>query len=265
MKSTGIIFDIKKMALHDGPGIRTTIFLKGCPLTCWWCHNPESQKLEPEKILRKRSNASKSPREETVGREVSVEEVIAEIEKDTIFYDESGGGVTLSGGEPLMQIDFLAQLLAYCKDHQIHTILDTCGYVSWKELEKIKDNVDLFLYDIKIMNDELHKNYTGVSNTRILSNLEKLASEGKNIVIRFPVIPGITDTKENIDEFVAFLCTLGSIEEINLLPYHSLGKRKYIQLKRRDLLEDLEPPTPETLDTLSKKFINLGYKVKIGG
>jgi len=132
-------------------------------------------------------------------------------------------------------------------------------------MEKIKGNVDLFLYDIKIMNDELHKNYTGVSNLRILSNLEKLVSDGKNVVIRFPVIPGITDTKENIDEVVKFLSTLGSIEEINLLPYHSLGKRKYIQLKRRDLLEDLEPPTPEALDALSKKFISLGYKVKIGG
>jgi pyruvate formate lyase activating enzyme len=265
MKSTGIIFDIKKMALHDGPGIRTTIFLKGCPLTCWWCHNPESQRSEPEKILKKRSSASKTPREETVGREVSVTEVIAEIEKDNIFYDESGGGVTFSGGEPLMQIEFLTQLLTYCKDHQIQTILDTCGYVDWEEMEKIKGNVDLFLYDIKIMNDELHKNYTGVSNLRILSNLEKLVSDGKNVVIRFPVIPGITDTKENIDEVVTFLSTLGSIEEINLLPYHSLGKRKYIQLKRRDLLEDLEPPTPEALDALSKKFISLGYKVKIGG
>ncbi|MFX0172312.1 MAG: glycyl-radical enzyme activating protein, partial [Candidatus Hodarchaeota archaeon] len=214
---------------------------------------------------RKKSSVASSLLEKTVGRMVSVEEVIAEIEKDIIFYDESGGGITFSGGEPLMQLEFLAQLLTYCHDHQIHTILDTCGYASWEEVKKIKDKVDLFLYDIKIINNEMHKNYTGVSNTRILSNLKRLTSEGKNIVVRFPVIPGITETKENIDELVNYLSTLENIKEINLLPYHSLGKRKYVQLKRNDLLKDLEPPTSENLNLLSKKFMNLGYKVKIGG
>ena len=149
--SKGIIFDIKKYALHDGPGIRTTVFLKGCPLNCWWCHNPEGQNPEPERFL-----TNQTVNHEIIGREVTVDEVIAEIEKDRIFYDESGGGATFSGGEPLMQPDFLKNLLTACQIRDISTVLDSCGYAAWEIIEKIKDKVDLFLYDLKMIDDKKH-------------------------------------------------------------------------------------------------------------
>ncbi|MFX1514452.1 MAG: 4Fe-4S cluster-binding domain-containing protein, partial [Promethearchaeota archaeon] len=172
MKAKGIIFDVKKYAIHDGPGIRTTVFFKGCPLRCWWCHNPEGQKEGLETIIKTQidKNTLSDNQEETIGREVSVVEVITEIEKDQLFYDESGGGVTFSGGEPLMQPAFLNALLDACKEKELTTTLDTCGYASWNILKKIKDKIDLFLYDIKIIDNKEHQKYTGVSNNQILSN-----------------------------------------------------------------------------------------------
>ncbi|MHA2334005.1 MAG: glycyl-radical enzyme activating protein [Candidatus Hodarchaeales archaeon] len=267
MKHIANIFDIKRYALHDGPGIRTTIFFKGCPLSCWWCHNPESQNLNPEKISKKyyRYKSPSIPSEEVIGREVNLKEVIVEIEKDSIFYDESGGGVTFSGGEPLVQLDFLVKLLDYCQENQIHTTLDTCGHASWENIEKIKDKVDLFLYDIKIIDEEKHQKYTGVSNALILSNIKRLDEEKKRIIIRFPIIPSITDTKENINQMIELLSNLKIVKKINLLPYHSSGKEKYKRLKKINRLEELESPSPEFLDELSRKFKNLGYEVKIGG
>ncbi|MFX1533337.1 MAG: glycyl-radical enzyme activating protein [Promethearchaeota archaeon] len=263
----GIIFDIKKYAIHDGPGIRTTIFLKGCALRCWWCHNPEGQKLELEVIYKKHDEKDSSfpPRKEIIGREVSVDEVMAEIEKDRIFYDESGGGVTFSGGEPLMQPDFLDQLLTACQELEIPTTLDTCGYASWEIVERIKDKVDLFLYDIKIIDDKDHQKYTGVSNILILSNFERLDKEGKNMIIRFPVITGITDTGQNIRQMTEWMSSLENVREINLLPYHKIGKGKYEKLNQLNRLKELDPPSSENLNQLSETFRAVGFKVKIGG
>ncbi len=257
-QSKGVIFDIKKYALHDGPGIRTTVFLKGCPLNCWWCHNPEGQNPEPERIW-----SNQNTQKEIIGREVSVEEVIAEIEKDLIFYDESGGGVTFSGGEPLMQHDFLDHLLTACQTRELSTTLDTCGYSSWEIIEKIKDKVDLFLYDLKMIDDKNHQKYTGVSVLPILSNLKRL--EGENIIIRFPVIPGITDTEENVNQLVDWLSKLETIKEINLLPFHKIGYSKYLKLNRENVLLDLNPPSPERLNQLLDTFRGLGFITKLGG
>ncbi len=259
-QSKGVIFDIKKYALHDGPGIRTTVFLKGCPLKCWWCHNPEGQNPEPERIWN-----NQNTRKEIIGREVSVEEVIAEIEKDLIFYDESGGGVTFSGGEPLIQHDFLDDLLISCQKRDLSTTLDTCGYASWEIFEKIKDKVDLFLYDLKMIDDKKHQKYTGVSVLPILSNLKRLDTEGKNIIIRFPVITGITETEENLSQLVDWIAKLETIKEINLLPFHKIGYSKYKKLNRENKLLDLEPPSPERLDQLSDRFRGLGFITKLGG
>lgn len=263
LKKKGIIFDIKKYALHDGPGIRTTVFFKGCPLSCWWCHNPEGQKPGIEKFYVK--NPDSSYQVEIVGREISVNEVMAEIEKEIIFYDESGGGVTFSGGEPLMQPDFLNLLLDGCRERGIATTLDTSGYATWETIEKIKDKVDLFLYDIKIIDDNDHQKYTGVSNRPILSNFERLDKEGKEIFIRFPVIPGITDTEDEIDRISTLLEKLVSTKVINLIPYHKIGKSKYDKFNFVNRLKGLNSPSTERLEQLSRRFGGLGFEVKIGG
>jgi pyruvate formate lyase activating enzyme len=267
MTSRGLIFDIKKYSLHDGPGIRTTIFFCGCPLACWWCQNPEGQKLDLEEALkiRKKSKSSLTATKELIGREASVEEIATEIERDRVFYEESGGGVTFSGGEPLMQYAFLSDLLDACLKLKIPTALETCGYAPWEVIRKIKDKIDLFLYDLKLMDDKEHQKYTGASNMQILSNLNELDSDGKNIIIRFPVIPRITDTDRNIRQMTEFLRALETVREIDLLPYNKLGKGKYEKLNRSNLLMDLEPPSHERLSQLSERFKVLGLKVKIGG
>ena len=182
----GIIFDIKHYAIHDGPGIRTTVFLKGCAASCWWCHNPESQCLEIEKTARTNTfDGICVEEEEIVGNLMTVEEVMHEIMKDKVFYDESGGGATFSGGEPLIQPDFLKAVLKHCRNRGIHTTLDTTGYASWETFKSIIPNVDLFLYDIKFVDDSQHQKYTGVSNASILYNLKNLVRHKKKIILRF--------------------------------------------------------------------------------
>jgi pyruvate formate lyase activating enzyme len=267
MKNVGLIFDIKRYSLHDGPGIRTTIFLSGCPLACWWCQNPEGQKLDLDEAMkiRGKSKSSFSTTKDLIGREASVEEIMAEIERDRIFYDESGGGVTFSGGEPLVQHEFLDGLLDSCLHLRIGTAIETCGYASWEVVRKVKDKIDLFLYDLKLMDSKEHERYTGASNKLVLSNLEKLDGEGKNIIIRFPIIPGITDRSGNIHQMTKYLKNLTSVKEIDLLPFNKLGKGKYEKLNRINLLKDLEPPSPEMLSGLAQRFKAQGLKVKIGG
>lgn len=252
---TGIIFDIKRFAVHDGRGIRSTIFFKGCPMSCWWCHNPESQIKGPEEV----------PGKETIGKKVSVEYVITEIEKDTVFYDDSGGGVTFSGGEPLMQPYFLKALLDECKERDIHTILDTSGYTPAHIFRSIIDKVDLFHYDLKLMDNEQHKKYTGVSNHQVNENLKTLAEKKKRVVIRFPVIPGITDGQRNIQEMAEFILNLKGIEAVNLLPYHRTAEGKYRRLKKEYLLEGLKNPTKKRMEEIKKSFAQYGFKVEIGG
>ncbi len=242
----GVIFDIKRFAIHDGPGIRTTVFLKGCPMHCPWCHNPESQKRNPEHPGKK----------QVIGSQKTVEEVIDEIEKEVLFYDESQGGVTFSGGEPLGQSRFLCALLEECRKREIHTTLDTTGWVSHRTFKSVIDKVDLFLYDLKIMDDQKHIEYTGVSNHPVLENLKTLSNLGKKVIIRFPVIPGITDTEENIRAVGTFVSSLKNIEEIDLLPYHQTAEGKYRRLKRKNRMKEMGivPPSDERMEEIRKLF-----------
>ena len=252
---TGIIFDIKHFAIHDGGGIRSTVFLKGCPMKCRWCHNPESQAKEPENF----------PGKVSIGERVSVEHVLAEIEKDTVFYDESGGGVTFSGGEPLLQPGFLSALLLECREREIHTIVDTCGYAVPQIFNSIIDKVDLFFYDMKLMDKEKHIEYTGVSNDRVNENLKTLSEKEKAVVIRFPVIPGITDSEKNLNDIADFLSPLKGIDEIPLLPHHDTAAAKYKKFKKENLMVGVKPPPAERIEEIEKRFTGSGLKVKIGG
>jgi pyruvate formate lyase activating enzyme len=259
----GIIFDIKKFAIHDGPGIRTTVFLKGCPLDCWWCHNPEGRHTEPESMAT--GTSGDAPGDAVpVGTRMSVDAIMAEIEKDRLFYDESGGGVTFSGGEPLAQPDFLAALLNGCRAQGIHTALDTSGYATPEIMARIAPLVDLFLYDLKLMDDRRHQTYTGLSNACILANLRYLAQTGRKVVIRFPLIPQINDTSENLARMGAFLTDLG-LQRIDLLPFHGIHRQKYHRLGRPDRLGNLEPPGEATIARVKADFENGGFTVQVGG
>jgi len=269
MTTKGTIFDVKKYAIHDGPGIRTTIFFKGCPLDCWWCHNPEGKKPEPETIIVKTdggdSNSPASAKKEIFGRVATVDSVMEEIKKDVIFYDQSGGGVTFSGGEPMMQVDFLCTLLRECKKNGIRTAVDTSGYAPFEEFEKIYDLVDCFLYDLKLIDDEAHQEYTGVSNKLILANMRDLSVKGGKTEPRIAMIPGITDTEENLEALAGFLATLGNIRQVCLLPYNKLGEDKFTRFNIVNRLGCLRTQTKAEMDGKAKQFRSCGYRVRIGG
>jgi pyruvate formate lyase activating enzyme len=278
----GVLFDIHRYALHDGPGIRTVVFLKGCALRCQWCHNPESQHPQPELMLHPVrciqcgtcydvcpqdaisevgtdwarcttcgtcTAACYAEAREIVGQEMTVDEVMAAILRDTAFYDESGGGVTFSGGEPLLQGDFLLALLRACKAHDLHTALDTCGYAPTETLNRVRDYVDLFLYDVKVLDDARHRAVTGVSNRRILEHLRLLNDHGHRVILRVPLVPGVNDDDETIREIGALARSLACVERIDVLPYHRIGIDKYGRLKMSDRGErekgwrEFEPPT----------------------
>jgi pyruvate formate lyase activating enzyme len=260
--NSGIIYKIKKYAIHDGPGIRTTIFLKGCPMDCWWCHNPEGKMAEPQIM---KANNSPADRGEVVGKKISIDEVISEIEKDIIFYDESGGGVTFSGGEPLLQAPFLLALLKACRKKEIHTVVDTSGYAPSEIFVEICSMVDFVLFDLKLMDDEMHRRYTGVSNKKILKNIKILSGSKTPHRIRFPLIPGITDTKENILSMAEFVRTLGSVSRIDILPMHRIADGKYQRLGMQNKMADIQPPSPDEITTKKKQFEELGFTVIIGG
>ena len=265
--SEGIIFDIKRFAIHDGPGIRTTVFFKGCPLDCFWCHNPEGKLKEPEVIPRSlnKNRINPSAKEEIVGKKVSVDFVMKEIEKDNLFYDQSGGGVTFSGGEPLEQSEFLLSLAHECKRKVIHTALDTSGYGSTETFNSIINSVDLFLYDLKFMNDEDHIKHTGVSNKQILKNLTVLSKKRKKTVIRFAVVPGITDAEENIKQIAEFVSSLRTIRDIDLLPYHRSAMEKYRRMNQPDRITEIQPPSDESMEETKKVFESFKLRVIIGG
>lgn len=299
---TGIIFDIEKFAIHDGPGIRTTVFFKGCPLNCWWCHNPESQSPDQERWFWARrcircgacvdacthgaislsddlivtddalcrvcgdcTKVCQTEARQIIGRQVTVAEVMAEIEKDVIFYDQSGGGVTFSGGEPLMQPDFMYALLASCEEREIHTVVDTSGLAAWKTLQRISSKVDLFLYDLKVMDRERHRRYTGVSNELILSNLRALALQGSQIAVRMPLIPGVNDDDENLSKMCEFVASLAHPPSVSLLPYHKAGVDKYAHLRRTCALPDTESPSDERVAEIKATLQRFGLDVKLGG
>jgi len=269
MKHNGIVFDIKKYSLHDGPGIRTSVFLKGCPLKCWWCHNPESQNPQPD-IVEKTGRRSEfythySENKDAIGKEVTVEDVIREIEKDVIFYDTSGGGVTFSGGEPLMQPDFLWALLTECKGRGLHTAVDTSGYGPFDILSRMVPITDLFLYDLKLMDDNAHQKYTGVSGVLILDNLRRLEEKGKEIDIRIPIIPSITDNEENLTQIMDFLLQLDHIPNVSLLPYNRFGTEKYKRLHIQNRMKNVSPPSQEAMEAIKRQFKRRGFQAKIGG
>ena len=265
----GIIFNIQRFAIHDGPGIRTTVFFKGCPLRCWWCHNPESHKILPEKFdgcnLRRGFDQSFSMDKDEIGKDISVDELVNEIVKDRVFYEESNGGVTFSGGEPLMQYEFLSQVLGECKSAGIHSTVDTSGYASNEVIKKAAENTELFLYDLKLMNDDLHQKFTGVSNQIILKNLVELDQLGKKIIIRIPIVPEITDTNENLFAIRGFISYLNNVIEVNLLPYHRAGEGKYIKYGRENKMGDTVSPERKNLENIRDFFSESKYKVKIGG
>jgi pyruvate formate lyase activating enzyme len=290
----GVVFDIKKYAVHDGPGIRTTVYLKGCPLSCLWCHNPEGQAGEPEIVYWERRcincgrcvevcpqgdavlGAASCERcgrcvevcpagaREWIGRWMTVDEVMAQVERDVIFYDESGGGVTFSGGEPFNQPAFLGGLLAASREREIHTAVDTTGFAPAGVIRALAPGVDLFLYDVKLLDDEAHRRYTGVSNRLPLENLRWLAAEGYAIQIRVPIIPGITDGDDNLDA-IGRLAGQLNLEAIDLLPYHRTASDKYGRLQRDYTLAATRPPEPARMTELSERLIKLGLTVRIGG
>ena len=263
----GLIFDIRRFSVHDGPGIRTTVFFKGCPLSCWWCHNPESRSTASETCQRStRLDGHEFVEDETIGKRMSSDEIMEVIRKDEVFYRSSGGGVTFSGGEPLLQAGFLKEVLAKCKSENFHTTVDTSGYATRADFKSILPYTDLFLYDLKPMNPREHLYYTGVSNRVILENLDFLFLNGKQIIIRMPLIPGITDTAENVKSVISFLTHLKKeIKEIDLLPYHSLGKNKYRKLSVPDRMDGLAINYENDFSEIKKMLEQENFRVKTGG
>lgn len=296
----GLIFDVQRYSIHDGPGIRTTVFFKGCPLRCWWCHNPEgidsgkelmyfeykclhcgtcanvcpmgAIEFDGSPMVSRHlciacgncSTACPSDALRLVGREYTVDELMKEIERDVLYFDNSDGGVTFSGGEPLYQHEFLLEVLKECKKRDIHRTLDTSGFAPQEVLALVADHVDLFLYDLKLIDEREHIKYTGVSNAQIKENLRFLVNYGraKDIILRFPVIPGINDTPDNVDDMVEFISTLKGLRELDLLPYHDVSE-KYSRLDRDYKMTVHKSPSRERLMEIKKKFEDIGLYVKL--
>ncbi len=269
----GMLFDIQRASTVDGPGFRTTVFFKGCNLRCAWCHNPESQSAVPQLLfyqercthcglcervcpygLRKCDLCGKCadacPQEarSLCGMEYTVEDAMKKILPDRLFYQTSGGGATFSGGECMLQLGFLKELLDSCKKEKIHTAVDTAGAVPWRSFEEILPYTDMFLYDVKSMNSQRHKEYTGVGNEQILENLSRLLQMQKRVWVRVPIIPGVNDTLEEMRALRAFLLANGYPKKVELLPYHRMGEMKWKALGQKATL--FNPPSAEQVDTL---------------
>jgi len=302
LETKGLVFDIKKYAIHDGPGIRTTVFFKGCPLQCLWCHNPESWRSQVELGFRKGrctgcgqcveacqheaisvvENRPVTDEEKCVlcgrcvdvclagarqiiGRETTVSEVIAEVERDVIFYDQSGGGVTFSGGEPLMQPDFLLALLNRCRARNIHTAVDTSCYVEPEILDSVAERADLFLCDLKHMDNEMHERFTGVGNNLILENIRRIARADNKIVIRIPVIPGFNDDPANIEATGKFAASLSGVGRIDILPFNRGGVEKSARLMGEIKSMRVETPDEHQMSEIAESLSKYVFEVNIGG
>jgi len=298
--SQGIIFNIQRYSIHDGPGIRTLVFLKGCPLRCVWCANPESQSGQPEiAVVANRcigcgkciANCPEDAIASTQAGNVidrtkctacgvcvdvcyaesiqmmgyyrTVAEVLEEIEGDCIFYGQSGGGVTISGGEPFFQPEFTFLLLKACKNKGLHTAVETCGFSAYEKIEPCLPYIDLILYDIKHLDKNVHKHITGVSNSLILQNARRLSATGVELVVRMPVVPGFNDSKENLVRTAEFAREIG-VTEMHLLPYHEFGRQKYQQLGREYNLV-VSPPEQNRMEKLKQLLNGRGLTVRVGG
>lgn len=297
-----MLFDLRYYSIHDGPGIRTTIFFKGCPLNCAWCHNPESQSFKPELILHPNrcfgcgfcaetcphgaiqkidgqwvtdraicrncgqcTVACYADGRQIIGQAFNTEEVMAKIDQDASFYKNSEGGVTFSGGEPMAHEPFLLELLKACRQKGYHTAIDTCGYAPWSSFEKVLPYTDLFLFDLKFMDDVKHRRFTGVSNELILANLSKLANSKCELWIRIPVIPLVNDHLDNLIAMAEFIHSLAKPVTVSLLPYHNVAETKYANLGRTYSLPDVETPSQERMQEIIDLFSNAGISVQQGG
>ncbi|HJO83517.1 MAG: glycyl-radical enzyme activating protein [SAR202 cluster bacterium] len=297
--ATGLVFDIKRYAVHDGPGIRTTVFLKGCPLRCVWCHNPEAIAHGPEvffypdrciacgscveacptgaQILAEGGQrtfdragcdlsqqcveACNSNALMLAGNQTTVAEVMNEVREDATFYSVTGGGVTLSGGEPLLQIDFATALLKACKAEGFHTSLDSCGQVPWSFYERALPYVDLVLYDLKHIHDDDHKDATGVTNERIIQNLRKLHDRGTPVEIRMLIVPTINDSREQIGEAAELLAGMDNITAVRLLAYHSMAVSKYTSLAKDSTMPEVETPDNDAMAKIAEWVRGYGLTV----
>ncbi|MFH1484880.1 MAG: glycyl-radical enzyme activating protein [Chloroflexota bacterium] len=295
------VFNIQTLCLHDGPGLRTTVFLKGCPLRCRWCSNPESINPNPELgVIRARCDKCSKcvsvcpkgaisldsegmilvdtescdacgqcvpvcyPEALTIyGKEMSLEQVVDKVRRDKIFYDGSGGGLTVSGGEPLMRAPFVAALFDACHDLGIHTCIETTGHCRQAELERLLDATDYVLYDLKNMDSEMHREFTGQANELILANAQVAARRAKDILFRIPLIPGFNDTLTNITATALFVQSLEREIAIELLPYHRLGMGKYENVDRPYLLKDLKSPTSEETEAVRQRYEELGVRCSV--
>lgn len=304
--ATPYVFNVQKYSIHDGDGIRTTIFFKGCPINCAWCHNPESQRFDKELLYfkdrctgcgkcvqrcpngantivdgkaeldRSKCNACGicadwciTQARDIAGKEYTVKELVKEAEKDRQFYEESGGGITLSGGEVMSQdMDYIEQLCKILHNKGYSVNIDTCGYAPYEDYKRILPYVDTFLYDIKAMDKETHEKFIGVDNTLILENLKKLSADGARINIRIPTVVGVNATEEFMNDVVNFLKENSiSVAQVNLLPYHNTGKHKYSKLDREYDTEGLmEKPSAESMELFKNIFVKNGFNnTKIGG
>jgi pyruvate formate lyase activating enzyme len=318
----GLVFDVQRYAIHDGPGIRTTVYLKGCPLVCPWCHNPESQSPEPEILVdgerciacgacvaacpraEVRTGAESAPGGEQdapteaartpatarrlpeparclrcgrcaeacvtgarrmVGRRVSVEVLLEEILRDRAFFETSGGGVTFSGGEPLLQAGFLVAALEGCRRQGLHTAVDTCGYASPESLDAVAALVDLWLYDLKTLDEARHLSATGVPLAPILENLRRLDAAGARIWVRIPLVPGFNDGGGDLDALGALVASLARTQRVHLLPFHRGAERKRERLGRDGACEQYSQPSPETLEEARQRLSAFGLDVIAGG
>jgi pyruvate formate lyase activating enzyme len=300
---SGLIFDIKRYSINDGPGIRVTVFLKGCNLKCAWCHNPESispkvQKLYSVnrcigcsacvencaehaclltengivtdnlkcKVCGRCAEVCPTTATEISGRIETSENILRTILKETVFMDSSEGGVTFSGGEPLLQPKFLFELLEKCGNKGIHRAVDTAGFVKTEVLLDAAERTDLFLFDLKVIDSEIHKKWTGVHNELIIDNLKKLSETGKEINIRIPLIPGVNDDMKNIDETAILVKSLsGDRKKINILPYHNIAQQKYKKLSLEFNTDNLEEPAKDKLEEIISHFESYGLEASTGG
>ncbi len=257
-KTKGRIFNIQRFSIHDGPGIRTIVFFKGCYMRCAWCCNPESQEYAVQTLV-------ENGKEKTVGTDVTVEELLPELLSDMPFYRRSGGGITLSGGEVLGQPEFARDLLRACKENGLHTAVESTANAPFEKIQEILPYLDLYLLDIKHMDSAKHKEFTTAGNELILENAKKLAESGVELIIRTPVVPKFNDTAEEIWAIAKFAATLPNVKEHHLLPYHRLGQDKYAGLGRKYALDGIEPPTKEKMEYLQSVAEESGLKVQIGG